>query len=239
MYYYLLINIFTLAGPLAFSFDKHIKFYRNIPAVLFSYIVVSIPFIIWDAIATERGHWHFNPDYIIGFKIFGLPIEEILFFITVPYACLFTYEAIVYYLGDKKLRVPSWPFLILAALCILGALLFIDQEYTFIDLFVFAFFLITAVVFKKWIINSKAYWIYLLVTIGFFIIVNYLLTSIPIVQYGSDMIWGSQDPWNYRFITIPFEDFFYNVSMLGFYLVSYIYYYKKYLMQKSPGSLSR
>ena len=229
LYYYLLINIFTLAGPLAFSFDKRLKFYRNIPAILFSYALVSIPFIIWDVIATERGHWHFNPDYIIGFKIFGLPIEEILFFITVPYACLFTYEAFIYYIGEKKLEVPSWPFSALAIICVIGAVIFINQEYTFIDLLVFAMFLVTAVIFKEYIIKSKIYWIYLGASLGFFIVVNYLLTSIPIVQYGSDMIWGAQDPWNYRFITIPLEDFFYNISMLGFYLIAYAYFMTNYL----------
>ena len=232
MYYYLLINIFTLAGPLAFSFDKRIKFYRNMPAVLFSYMMVSIPFIIWDVIATERGHWRFNPDYIVGFKILGLPIEEILFFITVPYACLFTYEAILYYFGDKKIVQPSWPFLAAAALCFIGAFVFIDQEYTVIDLIVFAFFLLLALVFKEKIFGSRAYWVYLVATIGFFMIVNYLLTSIPIVQYGSDMIWGAQDPWNYRFITIPFEDFFYNISMLGFYLITYLFFMEKYIKRQ-------
>ena len=35
--------------------------------------------------------------YISGIKLFELPIEEILFFIVVPYACLFIYACMKYY----------------------------------------------------------------------------------------------------------------------------------------------
>lgn len=39
---------------------------------------------IWDKIAVERGHWAFNPDMVTGWWA-GLPVEEHLFFIVVPY----------------------------------------------------------------------------------------------------------------------------------------------------------
>jgi len=55
-------------------------------------IVASVPFIVWDAAVTGH-HWSFNPAYITGVRAFGLPLEELLFFVAVPFACLFTWTA--------------------------------------------------------------------------------------------------------------------------------------------------
>jgi hypothetical protein len=71
-----------------------------------------------------------------------------------------------------------------------------------------------------------------------FIIFNYLLTSIPIVSYNANAIWGADGLWNGRFFTIPLEDFFYNFSMLSFYLLVYQVFKKKWIArlhtQKKP-----
>ena len=36
-----------------------------------------MPFIIWDSYFTKIGVWGFTPEYLTGFGLFGLPIEEI------------------------------------------------------------------------------------------------------------------------------------------------------------------
>jgi len=53
--------------------------------------LVSIPWIIWDYFATLRGHWNFNSDFYLGFKILNLPFEEVMFFWVIPFACLFVW----------------------------------------------------------------------------------------------------------------------------------------------------
>jgi hypothetical protein len=65
-----------------------------------------------------------------------------------------------------------------------------------------------------------------------FMIFNYLLTSIPIVTYAPNAIWGGDGLWNGRFFTIPIEDFFYNFSMLSFYLLLYLYFKKRWIEPK-------
>ena len=55
-------------------------------------------FIPWDIWFTDIGVWWFRDDYITGWKIFLLPIEEWLFFIVVPYACIFIYEVLIYFI---------------------------------------------------------------------------------------------------------------------------------------------
>jgi lycopene cyclase domain-containing protein len=99
---YFMVLILSLAGPLVLSFSKKIDFWKNPGKLILS---IGIPFIIfaaWDIIVTARGHWSFNQDYTIGFKIYNLPIEEILFFIVIPFCGLFTWECVKYFTRKKN-----------------------------------------------------------------------------------------------------------------------------------------
>ena len=51
-------------------------------------------FLLWDVVATERGTWSFNPTYVTGARILGLPLEELAFFVVIPLCALLTYEAV-------------------------------------------------------------------------------------------------------------------------------------------------
>ena len=85
MSFYLFLNVMIIAFPLIFSLEKRwIKFYKKIKPILVSLLTVGIFFIVWDVFATSRDHWSFNPAYVNDIKLLGLPIEEILFFVTVP-----------------------------------------------------------------------------------------------------------------------------------------------------------
>ncbi len=84
---YLLINVFIIAVPLVLTFDKRTVYYRQIPAVAFSIGVVSTFYLIWDVIVTARGEWSFNSKYLTGVQLLNIPLEEMLFFLTVPYSC--------------------------------------------------------------------------------------------------------------------------------------------------------
>ena len=96
-YYYLLIDFFTILVPFLYSFDKRAYFYKWWPKLFPALLFGGIPFLIWDHYFTVKGVWSFNDKYITGIKLFELPIEEILFFIVVPYACLFIYACMKYY----------------------------------------------------------------------------------------------------------------------------------------------
>ena len=98
---YLLINLLIILFPLFLSFEKKIRYYKKLPAVFASIFVVGVVYVLWDATATYRGDWSFNPQFINGIKILFLPFEEILFFITVPYSAIFLYETAILYLPEK------------------------------------------------------------------------------------------------------------------------------------------
>lgn len=212
---YLLINILIIFFPLILSFDKNLKFYRNVPHVLQSIAFISTAYIIWDVIATERGDWAFSPEHLIGFYILGLPLEEILFFIIVPYACIFIFETVSFYVKEKKLNFNKKLSIIPAVLLIVLAIIFYDQNYTFtVSIFAAAFF-IGAVLFNEQLLASRNFWITMLISFLPFLIVNYFLTSIPVVTYSETAFSGK------RFITIPYEDFLYSFSMISLWILFY------------------
>lgn len=210
---YLLINILIIVIPLLFSFERKVCFYRKLPSVIASIIAVGTVYIIWDIIATSRGDWAFSSDQVLDLRIFGLPVEEILFFITVPYACLFIYEVLRSRIRDRELRVPGWVSTILPVPFLIVALTNTGQTYTqTVFLFTAAFFILCPWLYPP-LIRSKLFWIFIVVTCFPFVIVNGILTSVPIVTYGADAFSGI------RLTTIPIEDFFYSFSMLAFHVL--------------------
>ncbi len=213
---YLLINIAIIFFPLILSFDKNLKFYKKVPYVLQSVAFISTAYIVWDVIATKRGDWAFNPEHLIGINILGLPIEEILFFFTVPYSCIFIYETVCFYIKETKLNFNGKLFLIPAILIIILGIIFYDQNYTFtVSIFVGAFF-IGAILFNQSLLASRNFWITMLISFLPFLIVNYFLTSIPVVTYNDTAFSGK------RFITIPYEDFLYSFSMISLWILFYV-----------------
>jgi len=90
--------VLILAGILPFflSFYPPLRFYQYKRGLFSSIGLILIIFGAWDIFATYRGHWYFNPQGVYAFKIINLPIEEILFFVVIPFCCIFTWEAIIY-----------------------------------------------------------------------------------------------------------------------------------------------
>lgn len=215
MIQYLYLDAVILAGPLLFSFEHRIRYYRKWPAVGLSIALIGTAYIVWDAIATARGDWAFADAYTSGIHIAGLPLAEVLFFVVVPYSCLFIYEALHVFMQDHELPVPRLLYIGVAIAALLLAAVYQAQPYTFTVLIVVAVFFIIAVLFFRQVLASLHFWLYLLFSFIGFLIFNYLLTSTPVVTYGSSAIWGA------RVTTIPVEDFMYNISMLGFYFLVY------------------
>ncbi len=223
---YLLINIFIIIVPLLLTFEKKLKFYKKLLSVLISILVVSTAYIIWDSYAAKVGDWAFNPKYLIGIYFFGLPLEEILFFITVPFSIIFIYETVRFYLKEKEIFFSRYIYFTVMILLIISMILFANQSYTLIVLsYCLAFFILALFLFPA-ILKSKIFWVTILISYLPFLIVNYLLTSLPIVTYNSDAIWGN------RFITIPLEDFFYSFSMISLWLLVYLIADKKLKWQR-------
>lgn len=219
---YMLINIGIILFPLLFSFEKNIRFYRRLPALLASLGIVSTVYLIWDVMATARGDWGFSELYTGSVRVGGLPLEEILFFITVPYAIIFTYETIQFYLKDAKLNIPGWLTQGLGLLFIAIGGIYFEQHYTATVMLFSGCFLLMMKFVKSELFTSRNFYLTLAVSYIPFLLVNYLLTSPPIVWYSPDAIWGP------RFTTIPYEDFFYSFSMISWWIYFYHFFLKRF-----------
>jgi lycopene cyclase domain-containing protein len=57
--------------------------------------------VSWDEYAVRHGHWHFDQRYLVGLRLAGLPIEEVLFFLVIPICAILTLEAV-------RRRRPDW-----------------------------------------------------------------------------------------------------------------------------------
>jgi lycopene cyclase domain-containing protein len=224
---YIILDAFILIFPLIFSFKWKFKYYKYFKPLSASIIIVGVSYIIWDILVTSRGDWWFDKNYLIGIEIFGLPIEEILFFIVVPFSCIFIYENLVYFIKDKKIFYNKIIYLVIAGIFIIIGIIFRTQEYTVLAMFSCALFFILSTTLFPQILKERNYWLYIVLSIIPFIIFNYFLTSLTVVHYNPEAIWGI------RITTIPLEDFFYNFSMLSFYLMVYVYFKNKWIKSKN------
>lgn len=210
---YLLVNLCSIAIPFAFSFESRIAFYKKWKALLPALVIPAIPFLIWDSIFTSQGVWGFNEDHLTGIRLGNLPLEEILFFFCIPYACVFSYEVLNYFVKRDVLgKYARYGTTILAYMLVAVAFQSYDKLYTFTTAVLTFTFLLTHLVVLK-----KPYWsrlilTYLIIMIPFFI-TNGILTGTglesPVVWYNDDENLGI------RLMTIPIEDTLYGFLLFG------------------------
>lgn len=207
-----MINIFSISIPLIASFDPRLKFYKQWKYLFPAMLLTMGLFIPWDVMFTDWGIWGFTPGYLSGVDLINLPLEEWLFFIAIPYACLFTYEALKYlvrrdYFG-KYITVIN---ISLIFFLLVIAFLNTDRLYTFVT------FLLTAIfiALQQFVIKGKYlgrfYFSFLLILIQFFI-VNGLLTGSFIE--GQVVWYNNAENLGVRLFTIPVEDSVYALLML-------------------------
>ena len=99
---YLIVMLLTVFVPFIKSFSPEIKFYTPLKRFVMAMLIPFVLFVTIDIIAVIRDLWTFNPDYVIGIYFFGLPLEEVCFFIFVPFACIFTWETVKYLAKRQK-----------------------------------------------------------------------------------------------------------------------------------------
>lgn len=209
---YLLINFFTVIVPFLFSFHPKLNFYKRWKAFFLSNSIVAVIFILWDVVFTKMGVWGFNPDYVTGIYFINLPIEEILFFICIPYACVFTYHCLTLFFKLNRLAEAEFPLIILLATLLYSlGILFYNHLYTSITFISLATLLLVLKFDVKVNWLGKLLSIYPILLIPFFI-VNGILTGTglenPVVWYNNT------ENLNFRLLTIPVEDIFYGFELI-------------------------
>jgi lycopene cyclase domain-containing protein len=217
---YLWINILTLFFPLVLSFDKKVAFYKKWPFLFPAILLTAIIFLVWDHYFTLAGVWGFNRMYVTGYFVGSLPIEELLFFVTVPYACVFIYECLKAYFPTKFDLLILTRYIPIAFVVVV--LVLISLNFTAIYSTVTGVFLL--VLFGLKTVRTKDFLRFFVPTylISFLpmFVVNGFLTAKPVVYYHPNSFSGM------RLGTIPIEDFFYNAAMLLLCMFFYLWFQK-------------
>ena len=221
---YFQVLTFSIIIPLIFSFHHKINFYKKWSAFIKANILIAIPFLIWDELFTRKGVWGFNHEHLTGIYFLNLPIEEILFFIAIPYCCVFTYEVFLK-LHLKNNQIIQLLTLSLGIILLISGILLYSKIYTAVTFISLGLLLIILFFQNKEFINTF-FATYLVISSSFFIIVNGILTGgpldIPPVWYNNN------ETLNIRIWTIPVEDFFYSMLLL----LSNIWLYERFKKQK-------
>ena len=217
-YTYLLILAGSIIGPLALSFDKKVAFYKKWKHLFKAMMLPAVFYILWDMVFTKQGVWSFNENYITGLKLYNLPIEEVLFFFVVPYCCVFIYECVRCYFPSLQNHSTSLLILKLIGIILLVLAIFNHEfAYPFYTFFFNGLFIFAILVTQKnkLTFNVTAFLIAYLIILIPFLIVNGLLTAIPVVLYNDNENLGI------RLYTIPIEDVFYGMLLIMMNVVGY------------------
>ena len=207
MTYYFKILTLSFVIPFIFSFHPKVDYYQNFKKIFFSISITSIPFIIWDIIFTNNQVWGFNKEYHSDFYIFNLPLEEVLFFIFIPFCCMYTYHVIEKYEISffKGSSFKNSDFFIAIILFVISLLNY-DNAYTFFC-FLSSSFLMFLNYFVINKINHQYYYSAFLLLMIPFVLVNGALTGL---FFDQTVVWYSPEAnLGIRFLTIPLEDFIY------------------------------
>jgi lycopene cyclase domain-containing protein len=211
-YLYLLVDLSSIFIPLICSFHPRIGLYKKWGILWPAILLAACPFVIWDSYFTKIGIWGFSPSYLLGIYFLDLPIEELLFFICIPYACLFTYFCFGTILRTNySIRYEKQISVVILGLLVLAIIFYNDRLYTLITATSLMGFLVYLQYFSKVTWLSQFYFSHLFLLIPF-LIVNGILTGTgldnPVVWYNNEENMGV------RVLTIPLEDLFYGMLML-------------------------
>lgn len=224
------VIIGSFLGPFLLSFDKKVAFYKHWRSVFTSIFIVGFPFLLWDELFTQWSVWGFTEKYLFGVYLGSLPIEEILFFVIVPYNCIFIFEVLKAYFNNIIIKKFSKIlYVVIVLISLINTTFYFNNVYTF-----YACLIASILGFIAFYKNSK--WLeyfcltYLVALIPF-LVVNGILTGAitenPIVWYNENEIIG------WRIFTIPYEDLFYNFDLM--FLVTLVH---QFLRDKSVSSQS-
>ncbi len=211
-YLYLAINFLSFIFPFLLSFHKKSAFYKTWKPLIAAIVIPGIVFVLWDSYFTQLKIWGFNPEYVTGLHIGNMPIEEILFFICIPYACVFSYFIIIY-LIPKDYFAPRQRIIsiIIIALMLIVGFFNIEKLYTSVTFIALAGYItVLEFIFKSKFLG-RFYFAYLFMLVPFFL-VNGILTGSFI---EGEVVWyNNAHTLGIRLGTIPVEDIFYGMLLL-------------------------
>ena len=225
-YTYLFIDIGTAIIPFLFSYHRKLRFSKNFKAFFAANLITAVVFIFWDFLFTGLNVWGFNERYLCGIQIANLPLEEVLFFVCIPFACLFTYHCInLFYSIAWNSKTEKRFVLIFSFILLIAGLARLDRLYTSTTFISLSLLLLYIKFIAKAKFLPKLFIVYPVLLVPFFIVNGLLTGSVieqPIVYYNPNEYLGI------RLGTIPVEDIFYGFELILLNVFLYEYFLKRW-----------
>ena len=84
-----------LLGTLPLELLLGVRVWRRPGRLARSVLPVAAAFCVYDVLAIRAGWWDYDPRYVTGWEVgFGLPVEELAFFLVIPVCGILTIEAV-------------------------------------------------------------------------------------------------------------------------------------------------
>ncbi len=210
--FYLYIHLFSVIPVFLLSFDKKVGFYKSWKKLFPAIFIVGIGFVVWDVLFTYWNVWGFNKAYFLGIEFFGLPVEELLFFVSIPFASLFIHECMIAYFPNDSLRKMDGTISLLLSLGLITlGILHFDRIYTSTTCLTTGLAIGAHFLFFENKYRTLFYRSFVIVLIPFIIVDGALtgwFTKAPIVLYNPEEFLGL------RIGAVPVEDAIYGLLLL-------------------------
>ena len=220
---YLLVNLACISVPMIASFYPKYSFYKEWKSFFKANLIIALIFLIWDYWFTKIGVWGFNTRYLTGIHFGLLPLEEILFFICIPFCCVFSYFALKHLIKKNPINPVENAITYILISVLLGLAIFnYDKLYTSITFFSTSIYLIFLRI--KGVPLSYHYLSYFFI-FPFFILSNGVLTGSFLVE---PIVWYNDlENLGIRLFNIPVEDCFYGLLLILLNIECYEYFKSK------------
>lgn len=211
-YLHLLIGLLVLSVPLAASFHPKTPFYKHWKRAGVGLLITVVFFAVWGELLAQFGVWSFNEHYCTGLHIGSLPFEEVLLFLSLPYAGMFTYYALNQ-ISEKDRLFPHQEIIssVLIVALLIAGMYHKEKLYTGSVFLLLALFLAFQMLKLRPRYMGRFYSAFIVLLVPL-LLINAILTGLfldeEIVHYN-----GAQN-LGIRLGTIPLEDIFYVMLLL-------------------------
>jgi lycopene cyclase domain-containing protein len=103
---YVAMLAFCLAGTLPLVPAFRLRGGWQPRRLVVTIVVAGTPFLVWDLYATAAGHWRFDAAQTLPWRVAGLPLEEVAFFVVIPLVTVLTFEAVRAVRGRDRVGRP-------------------------------------------------------------------------------------------------------------------------------------
>lgn len=216
---YLWHHVLTLVPVILLSFEHRIRYVEKWPSVFQALFLPAALYIAWDILFTDLGVWSFDHDKVTGPFLAGLPWEEWLWFAAVPFACIFIYENLLYYLPEDPWKgIDRWFSPVFIVIMFGLAVISIGQVYSFLAFSSAGLVTLWDYVFREAEGRSRFYMTFAISLVPMLFFNGWLtgmLSDSPLVSYHPEAFFGL------RLGTMPVEDIFFGYGYLFLIVRSY------------------